>query len=101
MYRQPVTRPEVDEIRGVDSGAALKVLLERDLIRMMGRKKRLAGRCFTGTSQFSRSGSESLRDLPMLREFTELTAESEAALSASLMAGAPPAKSGEGEPRSG
>ncbi len=103
VYRQPVTRPEVDEIRGVDSGAALKVLLERDLIRMMGRKEE-AGRpvLYGTTSQFlTFFGLKSLRDLPTLREFTELTAESEAALSASLMAGAPPAKSGEGEPRSG
>ena len=32
-YRQPITRPEIDEIRGVDSGPVLKLLLERDLIR--------------------------------------------------------------------
>jgi segregation and condensation protein B len=37
-YRQPITRPEVDDIRGVDSGPVLKVLLERDLVRILGKK---------------------------------------------------------------
>ena len=38
-YKQPVTRPEIDEVRGVDSGAALKVLDGRGLIRVLGRKE--------------------------------------------------------------
>src|SRR5690606_2300928 len=37
-YRQPVTRPEIDNIRGVDSGAVLKSLLERELIQIVGKK---------------------------------------------------------------
>ena len=37
-YRQPVTRPAIEEIRGVDSGWVLRTLLERGLIKMMGRK---------------------------------------------------------------
>ena len=37
-YRQPVTRPEVDDIRGVDCGATLKLLLERDLARILGKR---------------------------------------------------------------
>jgi segregation and condensation protein B len=36
-YRQPITRPEVDDIRGVDSGPVLKMLLDRDLIRILGK----------------------------------------------------------------
>jgi segregation and condensation protein B len=90
VYRQPVTRPEIDEIRGVDSGGALKVLLERELVRMMGRKEEAGRPVLYGTTptflQFF--GLKSLRDLPTLREFTELTAESEAELSAKLMSGA-------------
>ena len=35
-YRQPVTRPEIDEIRGVDCGGTLKLLLDRSLIRVLG-----------------------------------------------------------------
>ncbi|MFN9812595.1 MAG: SMC-Scp complex subunit ScpB, partial [Deltaproteobacteria bacterium] len=38
-YRQPITRPEIDEVRGVDSGSALKVLLEKTLVRIIGRKE--------------------------------------------------------------
>src|SRR5262249_17517159 len=37
-YRQPITRPEIDDVRGVDSGPVLKGLLERDLIRIIGKK---------------------------------------------------------------
>lgn len=37
-YRQPIIRPEIEQIRGVDSGWVLRTLLERDLIKMMGRK---------------------------------------------------------------
>jgi segregation and condensation protein B len=37
-YRQPITRPEVDDIRGVDCGPVLKGLLERDLVRILGKK---------------------------------------------------------------
>jgi segregation and condensation protein B len=90
VYRQPVTRPEVDQIRGVDSGAALKVLLERDLIRMLGRKEEAGRPVLYGTTSYFLTffGLKSLRDLPTLREFTELTAESEAELNASLTAGA-------------
>ena len=37
-YRQPVTKPEVDDIRGVDSGQVIKGLLERSLLKMLGKK---------------------------------------------------------------
>jgi segregation and condensation protein B len=77
-YRQPVTRPEIDEIRGVDSGPVLKGLLERDLVRIIGKKDEpgrpmLYGTTATFLEVFS---LKSLRDLPTLREFTELTDES-------------------------
>lgn len=81
-YRQPITRPEVDDIRGVDSGSALKVLLDRDLIRILGRKEEAGRPVLYGTSGYFLEffGLKSLRDLPTLREFTELTPESEATL---------------------
>ena len=37
-YRQPVTRPEIEDVRGVDSGAVLKALLDRRLIKIVGKK---------------------------------------------------------------
>jgi len=81
-YRQPVTRPEVDEIRGVDSGSAIKVLLERELIRVLGRKEDVGRPVLYGTTTafLEFFGLKSLRDLPTLREFTELSPESHATL---------------------
>ena len=38
-YRQPVTRPEIEQLRGVDSGGVLETLLERRLVRIAGRKE--------------------------------------------------------------
>lgn len=77
-YRQPVTRPEIDDVRGVDSGAVLKTLLERDLIRILGQKDE-PGRPIlygTGTQFLELFALKSLGDLPTLREFTELNEES-------------------------
>lgn len=81
-YRQPITRPEIDEIRGVDSGSAIKVLLDRELVRILGRKEDVGRPVLYGTStHFLEFFSlKSLRDLPALREFTELSPESEATL---------------------
>lgn len=88
-YRQPVTRPEVDEVRGVDSGSALKVLLERNLIRMIGRKEEAGRPLLYGTTTHFLEffGMRSLRDLPVLREYTELSPESEATLQRELTEG--------------
>lgn len=88
-YRQPVTRPEVDDVRGVDSGSALKVLLERNLIRMIGRKEEAGRPLLYGTTTHFLEffGMRSLRDLPVLREYTELSPESEATLQRELTEG--------------
>jgi segregation and condensation protein B len=98
-YRQPITRPEIDEIRGVDSGATLKLLLERDLVRILGKKDEPGRPILYGTTtQFLEFfGLKSLRDLPALREFTELSDDSRRAAEAELgevlpdMLQAPPA----------
>ena len=69
-YRQPVIRPEIEEMRGVDSGWVVRTLLEKDLIRMMGRKD-LPGRpiVYGTTSAFLELFSlSSLTDLPTLKE---------------------------------
>ena len=69
-YRQPVTRPEVDEVRGVDSGAVLKSLLEREMVRIIGKKDEPGRPMLYGTTQtFLQVFSlKSLRDLPTLRD---------------------------------
>ncbi len=77
-YRQPITRPEIDDIRGVDSGPVLKMLLERDLIKILGKKDEPGRPILYGTTpQFLEFfGIVSLKDLPTLREFTELNDDS-------------------------
>ena len=77
-YRQPITRPEIDDVRGVDSGPVLKILLERDLVRILGKRDEVGRPLIYGTTnQFLEFfGLSSLKDLPTLHEFTELTEES-------------------------
>lgn len=77
-YRQPVTRPEIDDVRGVDSGSALKLLLERNLIKIIGKKDEAGRPMLYATSNdfLALFGLKNLRDLPTLREFAELTQES-------------------------
>src|SRR5690606_22265405 len=74
-YRQPITRPEIDEIRGVDSGPVLRLLLERELIRVLGKKEEPGRPLLYGTATgfLTLFNLKSLADLPTLREFTELT----------------------------
>ncbi|HEY2735847.1 MAG TPA: SMC-Scp complex subunit ScpB, partial [Polyangiales bacterium] len=76
-YRQPITRPEIDDVRGVDGGSAIKVLLERDLIKILGRKDEAGRPLLYGTSAYFLEffGMKGMQDLPTLREFTELNQE--------------------------
>jgi segregation and condensation protein B len=70
-YRQPVTRAEVEYIRGVDAGSIIKNLLERDLIACTGRKE-IAGRpmVFGTTAEFLKVFQlSSPKDLPPLESF--------------------------------
>jgi segregation and condensation protein B len=69
-YRQPIIRPMIEEIRGVDSGSVLHTLLEKGLIKMMGRKD-LPGRpiVYGTTKVFLELFSlNTLSDLPTLKE---------------------------------
>ncbi len=76
-YRQPVTRAEVEYLRGVDSGGVVKTLLDKRLIRILG-KKDVPGRpmIYGTTREFLEFfGLNDLSGLPALREFSELTPE--------------------------
>ncbi|MFO7766574.1 MAG: SMC-Scp complex subunit ScpB [Pelovirga sp.] len=76
-YRQPVTRAEIEYLRGVDSGGVMKTLLERNLLRILG-KKDVPGRpLLYGTTRFflEMFGLKDLNDLPTLKEFTALDPE--------------------------
>lgn len=73
-YRQPVTRPEIEEVRGVDCGGVLETLLERRLIRIAGRKE-APGRpmIYATTAEFLEVfGLKDLDSLPDLKEFQEI-----------------------------
>ncbi len=83
-YRQPVTRPEIDEIRGVDSGGTLKTLLDRSLIRIVGKKEEPGRPILYGTTRefLEFFNLRDLKDLPTLREFHELSEEHQAQVAA-------------------
>ena len=73
-YRQPVTRSEVEYLRGVDSGGVMKTLLEKGLVRILG-KKDVPGRpLMYGTSRkfLEFFGLRDLGDLPTLKDFSSL-----------------------------
>lgn len=73
-YRQPITRPEIEELRGVDSGAVLDTLLDRRLVRIAGRKE-VPGRpmLYATTPEFLEVfGLKDLEGLPDLKELREL-----------------------------
>ncbi|MDH3746545.1 MAG: SMC-Scp complex subunit ScpB [Acidobacteriota bacterium] len=79
-YRQPITRPEVDNVRGVDSGSALRMLAERSLVKILGRKDEPGRPLVYGTTArfLEFFGLSTLQDLPTLQEFSDLTEEHKA-----------------------
>jgi segregation and condensation protein B len=79
-YRQPLTRPEVDDVRGVDSGSSLKMLTDRGLVKILGRKDEPGRPLVYGTTPgfLEFFGLSSLNDLPTLQEFSDLTDEHKA-----------------------
>lgn len=72
-YRQPVTRAEIEAIRGVNVDGSIKTLLERNLLRIVGRKDVLGRPILYGTTKkfLEHFGLNSLQELPQLPEFTE------------------------------
>lgn len=92
-YRQPVAKPDVDEIRGVDSGSAVKLLLDRGLIRVIGRKEEPGRPLLYGTTAafLEFFGLAGLRDLPSLRDYADLTEDGRRRLERDLFARSPEA----------
>jgi segregation and condensation protein B len=77
-YKQPVTVPEISEIRGVDSSGVIATLLDRKLITTSGRKD-VVGRpiLYKTTKEFLlRFGLKDVNELPSMEEFEKLVAES-------------------------
>ena len=73
-YRQPVTRSEVEDLRGVDSGGVLRMLCERELCTVLGRKDEPGRPLLYGTTPtfLSLFNLRDLSDLPTLRDMREL-----------------------------
>src|SRR6266446_5609203 len=77
-YKQPVTVPEISEIRGVDSSGVIGTLLDRKLITTAGRKA-VVGRpiLYRSTKEFLlRFGLKDVSELPSMEEFEKIVAES-------------------------
>lgn len=73
-YRQPITRAEIEHIRGVEAGPVLRALAERELVRIAGHRE-TPGRpmLYATTKRFLETFSlNKLEDLPTLREMEEL-----------------------------
>ena len=73
-YRQPVTLPEIMEIRGVKNTTTIRTLLEKKLIETRGRRKVVGRPIMYGTSRdfLLQFGLQDLADLPTLEEFEEI-----------------------------
>jgi len=78
-YRQPIVKSEIESIRGVDVGAPLKGLLDKKLIRIVGRKDVPGKPIIYGTTKkfLEVFNLKELADLPTMRELKELTENQE------------------------
>lgn len=70
-YSQPITAPEIQEIRGTDPSYALRTLMDRQLVRMLGRKRVVGRPILYGTTRefLLHFGLDSLEDLPPVEGF--------------------------------
>jgi segregation and condensation protein B len=78
-YKQPVTKAEVDSIRGVDSSGVLNTLLERELVTIRGRAKVLGRPLLYGTTStfLTYFGLNDLNELPRVEELKAIVGEKE------------------------
>lgn len=76
-YRQPITAPEVSDIRGVNSNAVIRTLLDRRMVRVSGRKNVVGSPFLYRTTRefLVHFGLNDIRDLPRLEEFGDLIGE--------------------------
>ena len=73
-YRQPATVPEIMELRGVHSAGVVRTLLERKLVKILGRKKVVGHPLLYGTTKefLVRFGLKNVKDLPQLKDMSEV-----------------------------
>jgi segregation and condensation protein B len=73
-YKQPITRAEIEDVRGVDAGGILRALLEKNLIKIIG-KKDVPGKplIYSTTPKFlTMFGLKALKDLPTLEDISQV-----------------------------
>jgi len=104
-YKQPVTTPEIESIRGVNSSGVIKTLLGRNLIKITGRMDAVGNPIMYATTRefLEYFGLRSLKDLPTLKEFQEILEEHEENMppepeDASAVSPSPDGTSAEGGP---
>lgn len=76
-YKQPITKSEIEHIRGVDSGSIVRFLLDRKLVRITGRKDIPGKPMMYGTSSYFLElfGLKSLKDLPLTHELGQTSSD--------------------------
>jgi segregation and condensation protein B len=81
-YKQPIVRAEVEQIRGVETSGVIRTLLERKLVRIVGRKEEPGRPIMYGTTKtfLEHFGLRDLSQLPPLRDFRELGESEQAVL---------------------
>lgn len=78
-YKQPLTRTEIELLRNVNVDGVMKTLLDKNLIRICGRKKAPGRPCVYGTTRqfMEHFGLKSLEDLPRMEDFPALAVKNE------------------------
>lgn len=78
-YKQPISKPEIEQIRGVNSKEVLNNLIDRNLIRIIGRSENLGKALLYGTTiDFLQTfGINNIDELPKLRELEEIANDNE------------------------
>jgi segregation and condensation protein B len=75
-YKQPVTKPEIEQIRGVNCDYSIQKLLEKELISIIGKSDSVGKPILYGTSSLFMDyfGINNIKELPQIKEFTDNTA---------------------------
>jgi segregation and condensation protein B len=75
-YKQPVTKPEIEQIRGVNCDYSIQKLLEKELIAITGKSEAIGKPILYGTSSIFMDyfGINSMKELPQIKEFTDNSA---------------------------
>jgi segregation and condensation protein B len=75
-YKQPVTKPDIEQIRGVNCDYSIQKLLEKELISIIGKSEAIGKPILYGTSTLFMDyfGINNINDLPQIKDFTDNTA---------------------------